>query len=395
MNEKRLLRGVLIIGIVVIIVLPTIGNVLTAARDIIYPAILALIVAYLCYPLMRWTNRIGIPKWFMAMAILFSIFASIAIIIQYCIPPLKSAVEKEYSAFKKDVELEMQHHVNQEEVEENEANSHLLSAVKKIKVQLGKMGIIDQDVSMYNFLSKIPLNDIPIGDIISKFFEGIGGTFWFTLIFTFVLFFTLLDGDKLYNTIIRLIPNEFFEAGILGINRTMAMFESYIQGVVIETFIIALLGTVILGICSLFTPLTFGLAILIALIIALTNIVRIVGPIFGGLAGMIIALISTSDLKVVLIVMCVGMIVQLADNFVILPLVMRDQIKIHPVICLLGVLIGGSIGDDIIGKIVGMILAIPVIGGIKVIYNVIVVDMKRFNQKKLFDEFEEDNPEKV
>ena len=70
----------------------------------------------------------------------------------------------------------------------------------------------------------------------------------------------------------------------------------------------------------------------------------------------------------------VAIVTQILDNMLVLPLVMREQVQIHPVICLLGVLTGG-----IIGGVLGMILAIPAIGGIKVIWRVFTIEMKKFN----------------
>jgi predicted PurR-regulated permease PerM len=60
------------------------------------------------------------------------------------------------------------------------------------------------------------------------------------------------------------------------------------------------------------------------------------------------------------------------DNVVVLPLVMREQVNIHPVLCLLSVLSGG-----IIGGVLGMVLAIPVIAGFKAVHRVLAVEMKK------------------
>ena len=62
---------------------------------------------------------------------------------------------------------------------------------------------------------------------------------------------------------------------------------------------------------------------------------------------------------------------QILDNALILPLVMQGQINVHPVLCLLGVLAG-----NILGGVLGMIIAIPVIGCVQIIYRVTTVEMK-------------------
>ena len=92
-----------------------------------------------------------------------------------------------------------------------------------------------------------------------------------------------------------------------------------------------------------------------------------------SMIGVVIAAAVTPDMSIMLGIVIVVIIVQLLDNVLILPMVMRDQVNIHPVVCLLGVLMGG-----LLAGVLGMILAIPVIGGIKVVFRVLSVEMKRF-----------------
>ena len=80
-----------------------------------------------------------------------------------------------------------------------------------------------------------------------------------------------------------------------------------------------------------------------AALFAVTNIVRIVGPIFGAVVGVIVVLTSTTDLKAMFGVLVVAIVVQILDNIVVLPLVMEGQVNIHPVFSMVGVLAGGAI----------------------------------------------------
>ena len=75
-------------------------------------------------------------------------------------------------------------------------------------------------------------------------------------------------------------------------------------------------------------------------------------------------------------ILAIVIIVQFLDNVVILPLVMKEQVKIHPVFSVLSVLMGG-----ILAGVLGMILAIPIIGSIKVIYRIFSVELKKFNME--------------
>ena len=195
------------------------------------------------------------------------------------------------------------------------------------------------------------------------------------MIFSFVLIFGLLDGDKFYKNMVSFLPNSMFEAGIYVVNNTTRMFGAYIRGVAIETLILgAICLALMIPLVIIIKPLSIVIALLIIAIIALTNIVRIVGPIFGAIAGAVIAFSTTSDIRALIGVLIVALIVQLFDNVLVLPLVMEGQMELHPVICLLGVLAGG-----IVGGVLGMALAIPVLGGFKVLLQVLSVELHKFN----------------
>jgi predicted PurR-regulated permease PerM len=165
------------------------------------------------------------------------------------------------------------------------------------------------------------------------------------------------------------------------------MWGYYLRGLIVENLIMFFVSFVLLLILKIFVEVTFIMALSIALIIAVTNVVRIVGPAFGACVGVILVLASLDVSAVEDVeaarrnlmhasfgVLCIVAFVQLLDSVVILPLVMRDQVNIHPVICLLGIFLGG-----VIGGIVGMVLAVPFIAGAKVIYRVLTVEMKRFD----------------
>ena len=71
--------------------------------------------------------------------------------------------------------------------------------------------------------------------------------------------------------------------------------------------------------------------------------------------------------------MLIVVAIQILDNIIVLPLIMKEQVDVHPVVSLLSVIAGGSIGG-----ILGMIIAIPVAGAIKILFHIFTVERKRF-----------------
>lgn len=196
----------------------------------------------------------------------------------------------------------------------------------------------------------------------------------FNFVFWIVLAFALADGRKIYHSIISLIPNSVFEPGIYILAKTSEMFGYYLRGLVVETVILAVISFLTLVPFVLTSELTMILSVVIAILIALTNVVRIIGPIVGGLLSLLLVVVSSTDFVAMTGILVTVAVVQLMDNMLVLPLVMKDQVNVHPVFCVVGV-----IGGGIIGGVMGMVLAIPVMGGIRVIYRILAVDMKKFN----------------
>ncbi|RMD75915.1 MAG: AI-2E family transporter [Lentisphaerae bacterium] len=376
MNEQKLfqvifLAGLSLLGIIVV------ALVFWQTRSLWSPCICGLLMAYLLFPIILKTDKIGIPRWITVIVIMVSLIGTL-VSVSYIVVPLisdeiKSLRQEETNPRLNPASAEappnlMNSSTNQE--------STLLKIIYQASVILKRHNIIKEEwhprrarVELNNWLARkgeelvevVGLKAIQVGN--------------FLMIFSFVLIFGLLDGDKFYKNLLNLLPNSMFEAGIFTFHNATKMFGNYLRGVVIETILLGLICFVLLLVMPIFVlNCSFVVLGAIAFIIAVTNIVRIVGPIFGAVLGALIAFSMSNDVKAMIFVLIVAAIVQLLDNLLVLPLVMEDQMAIHPVFCLLGVLSGG-----ILGGVLGMALAIPVIGGIKILYRVFSVELHRFH----------------
>ena len=335
--------------------------VLYAARSMLPPVLCGLLGAYILFPVVRKTDTLGIPRWLVIIGLLLAITGTIVFAVYSFLPDVKNEV----TAVVRTVDSHGQ----------DNRQSHLLTVTAKVSKSLANIGAMDK-----------PLTEAEAATLISEsiqersqvMVEAVGG--WarqigqFLMVFAFVFVFSLLDGEKFYRAVISFIPNSFLEPGIFIFHKSSEMMGQYIRGLVVENLLLSFIAMVMLFVIALIPsiPLSLPLALAIAAIIGLTNVVRIVGPLIGGAIGIVIALAATADIWTALAVAIVAVIVQLADNLIILPLIMKDQINIHPVISFLGVLAGGFVGG-----ILGMILAIPVIGGIKVVHRVMTIEMKQ------------------
>lgn len=103
-------------------------------------------------------------------------------------------------------------------------------------------------------------------------------------------------------------------------------------------------------------------ALFFAILCGLLEIVPFVGNITGSTLTSIMALSQGGGMGMVAGVLITYALIQFIQFYIITPLVMRDQVNIHPIFTIL-ILITG----DLIWGIPGMILAIPLLGIVKIV----------------------------
>lgn len=172
------------------------------------------------------------------------------------------------------------------------------------------------------------------------------------LLAPFFAFFFLRDGTLFTKLVTRGVPNAFFERTIYMFERVDATAKSYFQGLLQLTAI----DTVILGIG--FFAVGVPNAFVIALIAAFLEWIPIVGTVVGcGLAVLVAASAHQNDLWVVYGVLGVFAFNRMLDNFFFIPLTVGRSVRMHPLPAVLMVFIGGAVAG-----IPGLILALPLAG---------------------------------
>lgn len=129
----------------------------------------------------------------------------------------------------------------------------------------------------------------------------------------------------------------------------------YVRGVVLNSSILTVIAYI--G----FTIIGLEYALVLALIAGLLDIVPIVGPVVATVPIVGIALLDSFTIAVITLAFWIA--VQQFESYVTLPVVMHSQAEIPPLIVLLAVFWGGTVGG-----ILGALLAIPVAGALRVFF---------------------------
>jgi len=101
--------------------------------------------------------------------------------------------------------------------------------------------------------------------------------------------------------------------------------------------------------------------LLIGMIAGFFNLVPLIGPYIGGVPAVLIAL-TTAQPSTAIWAALVLLIVQQIDNHFISPLVMKRAVKLHPVVVMVVLLLGGSLFGFF-----GLLVAVPATAAIKIV----------------------------
>lgn len=172
------------------------------------------------------------------------------------------------------------------------------------------------------------------------------------LILAFVsAFYILLDRETLVKEIKKLnysvFDKNFANYLTLWTNDAKTVFEQYIVGNIIDSFIVGVLCYVVI----LFLKIPY--TNMIALIIGVTNVIPVFGPFLGAIP--VIIILCLIDPLSALIFAIVIFIIQQIDGNIIKPIVLGDKLGMSGFWILFSVTVGGALFG-----VVGMFLGVPI-----------------------------------
>lgn len=231
---------------------------------------------------------------------------------------------------------------------------------------LGSLGIEDRATALYRFgqnLSGIAELAVQVtGSVFSFFVSG-------TLVL-FLAFFIQMDRERIADFIRVLLPRDYrsyFDAKAEAIHQKVSQ---WFQGQLILCASIGALVYVALMILGMPYALT------LALLAAFTEFIPYAGPILGAVPAVLIAL-SQFGFVWAAVVAAVYYVVQICENNLLVPLIMKHAVGLSPISILFGMLVGVSFPDTV-HPIVGIILAVPATA----VITIFVQDFYIYRKKK-------------
>ena len=168
-------------------------------------------------------------------------------------------------------------------------------------------------------------------------------------------FYLLVDLPHLRRVAEGLVPESVREEVMVVARRVNAAVGGFFRGQLMVAFIVGLLASTGLALIRL----PFWL--LIGMVAGVFNMIPLVGPYFGAVPALVIALTTREPITAVWVVaVMVG--VQQVDNHFISPLVMHRAVKLHPVLVTLALLLGGTLAGFF-----GLLIAVPTAAVAKIV----------------------------
>ncbi len=178
---------------------------------------------------------------------------------------------------------------------------------------------------------------------------------WIVII-PFVSFFALSQGKQWIDKLFDWTPSRHVES-LLGLMAELnARLGDYLRGVMMESMIVGfvtMIGLYLLGVEG---------AVLYGLLTGFVNVVPFMGPLIGGSLAILAAIIQGKSAVILLGIFLLFVLVRLIDDFVLIPFIVGNSVKLHPLLILFSILVG----VEWLGFI-GLVFAVPITVVIKVI----------------------------
>ncbi|MEU8077244.1 AI-2E family transporter [Catellatospora citrea] len=314
---------VIVLGITLIYLLQFLGKI----SIVIVPVLIAMLLAALLAPAVRWLNRIHVHRSLATAIVVVTGLAAVAGTLTLVINQFVNGLP--------DLTKNAAEGVQQIQTWLKNGPLHLTDA---------QMGSAIDSVTKSITTNKEALTTGAITTA-TTVFEVLSGLF----LVIFTLFFFLRDGRVIWRFLLRLVPGQAREpldrAGVSA----WATLGAYVRATVLVAFIDAV------GIGIALAALRVPFALPLAALVFLGAFIPIVGATLSGAVAVLVALVTNGPLTALLVLAAVIAIQQI-EGHLLQPLIMGRAVAIHPLAVILGIAAG-----VVLAGIVGALIAVPLI----------------------------------
>lgn len=304
------------------------------------PIILAGILYYLMNPAVDYLERKGINRIYS----IFGLFILVIGLIVWGVVVIVPKIQEQSMSFVENLPGYL-------DIIENKVNEILSDPIfSQVQDQLEASNekLIASMTDIIQNLSRSTIQNI------GSFFGAVATVVLAVITMPFILFYLLKDGRQLAPYFVKFLPTKMRKPSLTVLKEMNDQVSSYIRGQLTVAFAVAIMFMVGFSLIGLDYAITLGIAAgFLNLIPYLGSFLAMVPAVFLGIVGGPVLLVK---------VLVVFVIEQTIEGRLISPLVLGNELSIHPVTILLVLLTSGKLFG-----LVGVILGIPVYAAAKVI----------------------------
>lgn len=189
--------------------------------------------------------------------------------------------------------------------------------------------------------------------------SGVATNFLLCLIY---IFFLLNYRTHFKHSLLRLFPRENRPQVKEVIEKAARVAEGYLMGkllLMVVLFVLYVIGLGLSGVSNF---------IIVSALAAIFTLIPYVGNIIGMALAMAFGYLTSGDTMVLVGILLTFTLAQFFESYILQPYVMGDRVGVHPFFIIVVVIVG-----NMMWGVIGMVLAIPILGILNVIFNHIPV----------------------
>ena len=301
------------------------------ARGVLILALIALFLAVSLDPAVRALSRWHIRRGLAILVVVLVVLGLVAAFLQSVIP----AMAEQFQAMVRDFPhylASLQH--RSASVRQISGRYHLTSQINKLLASLpARLGSGAFGISR-------------------RVFSALAAT----LTVTVLTIYFLVDLPRLQRSAVLLFPRAHRARFGRIADVLVDKVGSYMLGNILVSFVAGLAAFAAL------TALRVPFAVPLAFVVAVTDLIPMIGATIGAVVCIAVALLATRLWPTTVLVAAFFVVYQQLENYLIAPRIMRRPVQLSPA----AVLLAGLIGGTVLG-LVGALMAIPITAGLKVL----------------------------
>jgi predicted PurR-regulated permease PerM len=233
----------------------------------------------------------------------------------------------------------------------------LISEIERLYEQYAPMGEIPVVERLLEQLGQVltSLVAVPLG-LASGLVE--------LVLVLFVSLYTLIEAPRMRRFALSLFPEERRPRVDQVLNSMSQAMGGFIRGAVITAIIVGVVTSIGLSIIGVPFPLVLGM------IAGVLELLPYVGPIIAAVPMLIVALLQSPTQALIVLIFFV--ILQQFESNVLVPNIMKTQTEISPLLSIIAIVAGASLGG-----ILGALVAIPIAAALRVFVREVAAPMVR------------------